>query len=787
MKYRIFILLSFSFFQFTSGQSPSKLLKEGKEQAMTGKCNEAINFFTRAIEAKSSFTDAYLERAKCYILMKEYLKAVDDCKFLVNIKPKNEDYQLLLAQAYYFAGKPAQGAELLAHLVIEDPSKKSYFEWAIKCKLALKENEGAVNYCNEALAQFEEDHFFTYMKGVSLDSARNHQLAVLSYERAIRQIEEKYHKEERKPFVVYYEALGTSLMKIKRYDNAAGYFSQINSIDTGYNKAYELMGDANLGSGKYQQAVSRYTRAIKSNPNNLNLYYKRGTALKNQKQYTEAINNFNQLLSVDSTNILALLERAFCADEIGEYDVAQSFYKKAKRIDPYNRQVDQYIDASAKKMYEVNREDEKPELKITTPDIEGFALLVPVSRSYLEVKGRIIDKSKILKIIIDEVDAKFSKDSLNPHFSASVSLERKNQVVFKVTDIYYNTLSVTYSLKQFEKNNPIVVLSDPIPSGNQLYVGKNSGNILKLHGHIDDESQIRSIIVNNNHAVYSLSELNPEFNVELNIAKIDTLVFIVTDAFENTSVTRYILNRKAITESVVNPMGITWVVFIENGSYANFPSLEGPAKDRETLKNALSSYRIDNFITKKNMTKDEMERFFSIELRQQLKSAQVNSLVVWYAGHGKFQNENGYWIPVNAKMNDEFTYFQITNLKGYISTYKFLNHVLIISDACETGSAFCANENDSPDPGDCMKSDKARLQSAQVFTSSNKEKSADNSLFANIFCGILSANTDPCIPIEKIRTKVSKTVTLNQSQRPMFGHIQGLEHKGGSFYFMRML
>lgn len=786
MKYWLLIFLWLGFYEFVSGQSPSKLLKEGKELSNSGKYTEAITLFTRAIEAKSSFVDAYLERAKCYFIQKEYLKAIDDCKFLVNIKPKNEDFQLLLAQAYYYAGKPSQGAELLAHLVIEDPSNKAFFEWAIKCKLALKENESAINFCNEALAQFGEDHYFIYMKGVSLDSARNHQLAVLSYERAIRQIEEKYPKEARKPFVSYYEALGTSHMKIKRYDNAAGYFSQIIAIDTGYYRAYELMGDANFGSGKYLQAVSRYTRAIKNNPNNLKLYFKRGTALKNQKQYTEAINNFNHVLSIDSSNVLALLERAFCADEIGEYDIAQSFYKKAKRIDPYNRQVEQYIDASIKKMYEVNREDEKPELKISSPDNEGFVLLVPVSRSYIDIKGRIIDKSKILKISIDDVEAKFSKDSINPYFSASVSLERKNQIVFKVTDVYYNTLSVTYSLKQFEKNKPIVVLSDPIPSGNQLYVGKNSGNIIKIHGHIDDESQIRSIIVNNNHAIYSLSELNPEFNIELNISKIDTLVFIVTDAFENTSVTRYTLNRKAITESEVNPMGITWVVFIENGSYANFTSLEGPARDRETLRNALSSYRIDNFITKKNMTKEEIERFFSIELRQQLKSAQVNSLVIWYAGHGKFQSENGYWIPVNAKMNDEFTYFQITNLKGYISTYKFLNHVLIISDACETGGAFCVNENDSPEPGDCMKSDKARLQSAQVFTSSNTEKSADNSLFANIFCGILKANTDPCIPIEKIRSKVFKTVTLNQSQRPMFGHIQGLEHKGGSFYFMRM-
>jgi hypothetical protein len=261
---------------------------------------------------------------------------------------------------------------------------------------------------------------------------------------------------------------------------------------------------------------------------------------------------------------------------------------------------------------------------------------------------------------------------------------------------------------------------------------------------------------------------------------------LVKDVYGNEQQKSYYINRKANENLLQNPMGTTWVVFIENSNYASYSSLEGPKKDLEKIKKAFVPYKIDNFIVKSDLTKEQMEKFFAIELRNLLRISQVNSLIIWYAGHGKFINENGYWIPVNASRTDEYTYFQITNLKGYISTYKFLKHVLVVSDACETGAAFCENNiNNIKDPGDCFKSKASQKRSAQVFTSSNTESSADESVFADSFANVLSGNTESCISIEKLVKKVGESVQKIQNQKPTFGIIPGITDENGSFYFMR--
>ena len=51
------------------------------------------------------------------------------------------------------------------------------------------------------------------------------------------------------------------------------------------------------------------------------------------------------------------------------------------------------------------------------------------------------------------------------------------------------------------------------------------------------------------------------------------------------------------------------------------------------MKSALANYKFTKVLHKKDMTKSELERFFSIELRDQVKNNNVNSLLIWYAGH----------------------------------------------------------------------------------------------------------------------------------------------------------
>jgi len=96
-----------------------------------------------------------------------------------------------------------------------------------------------------------------------------------------------------------------------------------------------------------------------------------------------------------------------------------------------------------------------------------------------------------------------------------------------------------------------------------------------------------------------------------------------------------------------------------------FASLEGPGKDVSMMKTALAKYSIHNFIHKKDMTKQEMEKFFAIDLRDLLRSNRVNSILLWYAGHGKFVNEQvtGFRLMLNGMMSSHTLISALSRLR----------------------------------------------------------------------------------------------------------------------------
>jgi hypothetical protein len=185
------------------------------------------------------------------------------------------------------------------------------------------------------------------------------------------------------------------------------------------------------------------------------------------------------------------------------------------------------------------------------------------------------------------------------------------------------------------------------------------------------------------------------------------------------------------------------------------------------------------------MTKAEMEKFFSIELRDLIKTNQVKSLLIWYAGHGKFINEVGYWIPVDAKRDDEFTYFNINALRASMESYlAYLTHTLVVTDACESGPSFYQAMRSDLKRRSCDDWQATQFKSSQVFMSAGYELAVDNSQFTFTFYNALSNNPNACIPIEEIVAKVSKAVGDNNQQKPKFGKITGLKDEDGTFFFV---
>jgi hypothetical protein len=285
-------------------------------------------------------------------------------------------------------------------------------------------------------------------------------------------------------------------------------------------------------------------------------------------------------------------------------------------------------------------------------------------------------------------------------------------------------------------------------------------------------------------ASYIPSDLNPSFSATVNVSNKSRITVFVEDEYGNQSEIEYRLNRNAQTYEN-NPMGKTWAIFIENSDYDSYASLDGPGKDVSMMRSALANYQIHEVIHKKNMTKAELSKFFSIELRDMIRSNRVNSLLIWYAGHGKFLNESGYWIPVDAARNDEFSYYNINALKAAMQGYPdLLTHTLVITDACESGPSFYQAMRSGIRERSCEDWTSTRLKSSQVFSSAGYEQAVDDSQFTRTFANVLVNNPGNCLPIENIVEKVTSAVENTARQSPQFGKIAGLEDEDGTFFFI---
>jgi len=235
-----------------------------------------------------------------------------------------------------------------------------------------------------------------------------------------------------------------------------------------------------------------------------------------------------------------------------------------------------------------------------------------------------------------------------------------------------------------------------------------------------------------------------------------------------------------------NPMGKTWVVMIENTNYLYFSTLLGAQKDVSLIRDALKGYQIDAVVLRQDLKKEEMERFFSSELPALLKENGVNSLLIWYSGHGKFINETGYWIPVDAQRDDESTFYRMDRLKeGLSGLTSQLKHLLVITDACESGPTFFQAMRSIPSEPVCDDPAGARKRSYQLFSASGYDLATQESPFAAAIAKALSTNQQPCIPVQEVVKKVTLHLMRNHLDRPQFGNIAGMDNEGGTFFFYR--
>ncbi len=738
----------------------------------------AVTEYTKVVEAKVDHDKAWNGRGLCYEATNELDKAISDLKRATEIKPKVAEYQFNLGRVYYKANKFNEATTTLS--IANDLDKKNVvaYEYNVLALMELKRYKDAVEITDGALGASKTARMY-YLKGVAQDSLLDYQNASYSFNRAL------FYDSKNIDALL---GAGFTFSKQNDYDKAMASLEKALNIDATNIKALTIRANINLANKNDLKALDDMTKIISLNPNNPLYYINRGDVYVTVNQTQNAVSDYSKAIQLNKDDYQIYYQRAKAYELLLDFKSATKDYETIKTLAPYDGKALKLVDDAKLRLYELNKEKNNPTLLIINPlSLSPGQLNMSKGHDKFVLKGQINDQSNIGFIKINGKDAIFNKDTLNPFFELELSVSENKDVSITAFDIYQNTETWTYKIIETEVDAPVVKLIAPYASDNGIIYLDVDAPTLYVEGSISDESLIKKIMIEGATASFVLDELNPKFSATINVLNKENFKVIAEDIYGNTVEKVFTFNRENIALLSDNPMGKTWVVFIENSNYKNFASLDGPTKDVTMMKSAFAKYKIQNIIHKSNLTKNQLEKFFSIELRDLVRSNQVTSILVWYAGHGKYINESGYWIPVDAKRDEEFTYFNINNLKAAMQSYsKFITHTLVVTDACESGPSFYQAMRSTSKERSCGDWQATKFKSSQVFSSAGYELAVDNSQFTKTFANTLTANPDVCIPIETIVSKVSSAVQKSGStQKPKFGKIAGLEDEDGTFFFMK--
>ena len=771
----VLILLIAQGYGNLTAQNPRQYLRTGEEFYRSMNYEDAIEQFTRAIELDPNLGRAYINRALSYSKTGNHEMAATDFDRALVLDKKNEELYYLSGREWHLLGDNkislARLNEAISrkHNFLEAYEQRAevYFELQLYDKAledyqkCLKINDDAQAYFNiarvlEKLGRYDaaEDAYFRSIDKNDRIAGTYYSLALLQYNR-------------------------------KKYSDAIISTGKMLALEPGNLEGILLQSQILTAQGNYPKAIEVLSMASAASPMDPRVYIYRGDIYLTMNQATNAIIDYTRAIDLDPENAEIYLKRGAAYEEIKQYDRALADYEKLLALSSYNHDALKLYEEAGHRLFELNREENKPRIVLDDPvPKDGNRIDISREAQELYITGLVDDESEIQSLYVNGYLIPVEGNGRDKEFHASVALLNNDKITIQATDIYNNSETAIFPIRRTEIDPPDVQMIAPYSAdGNTLYIDSGEPQIY-LEGRIVDESKIAHIYVDSVQASYIPADLNPYFSALVNIENKSKVSILVEDEFGNKSETAYWIKRDARTLEN-NPMGKTWVVFVENSDYIDFPSLEGPVRDVSMMKAALSKYQIQNVVDKKNMTKEELQRFFSIELRDMIRSNRINSLVIWYAGHGTYINGTGYWLPVDATRGDEFSYYNIGQLKASMESYPdFLIHKLVITDACESGPSFYSATRSDLQERDCNDWESTKLKSSQVFSSAGYEDAVDDSQFTRTFANVLNNNPGECLSIEKIVMKVIPAVVNSNQQEPQFGIIPGLEDENGTFFFI---
>jgi tetratricopeptide (TPR) repeat protein len=93
-------------------------------------------------------------------------------------------------------------------------------------------------------------------------------------------------------------------------------------------------GTALVGSGKYNESITYFDKALAINPNDVGALTGKGLALLLAGKYNDSITHFDKALSINPNDVMALTSKGLALGRLGKYTDSITYYDKALAINP---------------------------------------------------------------------------------------------------------------------------------------------------------------------------------------------------------------------------------------------------------------------------------------------------------------------------------------------------------------------------------------------------------------------------------------------------------------------
>lgn len=117
-------------------------------------------------------------------------------------------------------------------------------------------------------------------------------------------------------------------------NNSIQYLSKAIDLDPNYTEAYAWRGQVFMAQKQYDQALADFNQAISLNPRHAEYYVSRANLFLRQDKYAPALADLNQALRLDPKNFSAYLARGRIQVHQGNLDQALSDFDQAVRLSP---------------------------------------------------------------------------------------------------------------------------------------------------------------------------------------------------------------------------------------------------------------------------------------------------------------------------------------------------------------------------------------------------------------------------------------------------------------------